>query len=819
MRHIKPLNEKKPKGAPEFHHSDAPDAEGRFKDLGIKDLAAWLIKTRKKDVKKISGSLTQQIVFNRGDDPKYAEKMEKVRKEVYKQLGRQDLIDKMDESLQEPLYNSFFLLEFQKWVYKNRAKINRMSKDEKIEYLEDNYIKKYGNKHLGSEDLSGVGSDIYHSLVLDNIIKESVNEAKMPKKYIGNDEIVYLKTKEDSRGAHYNLYYKGHDIDKGGHRFGSEKELEDFAANYILSNQLYRKLRYEDSIPLPESIDSYYLDNAKDSLEKKKVYQHLGVEYGQTRRGDKYVQINYIPVSRPQSQQPEWVKVFYDNDKDLKKISKELDMDLKESVLNEEDTWNDYPAAAKKNAQMAIDWKEKYGRDEVDAGTPVGWARAHQLAKGENLSTDTVKRMSAFNRHRKNSSIAPEHKATPWKDKGYVAWLIWGGDEGVDWAIEKSKEIDAMKESKQMKYIKPLYEAKRGAIHKAAKKGSYPVSIVVINSGMVVKQELVKTPAAVPAVFNELQKEYPNAVISIESSTGETLFSESVTEGIYAKESKIVPGEYIKTQYGYFYKRVEGKVGGQDAYVEIKKGKEGKRKTSIHDTVDFDIVDKSVALGESVTEGMSKSAIKKAIKVIDQQIEDEEGGDGEPLDNETLQALEQERERLLGMNERKLNEGYWSHYEYDKWTKENGKPKYPKWVKVTLKEIVKGGFMDPVYDAEHNYMVLWLASLETKRRSELYAYDNKGKKELGKVGYAMYQRFYNDLTSYNMFFMQGAMYALEVSKHIRDMEANGEPIEPAYYLMKEYFNNMDMDTKRSRVFNAAYEKLEKWMKDNNIKTL
>ena len=748
MRHIKPLNEKKPKGAPEFHHSDAPDAEGRFRDLGIKDLAAWLIKTRKKDVKKISGSLTQQVVFNRNDDPKYAEKMEKVRKEVYKQLGRQDLLDKMDESLQEPLYNSFFLLEFQKWVYKNRAKINRMSKDEKIEYLEDNYIKKYGKKHLGSEDLSGVGSDIYHSLVLDNIIKESVNEAKMPKKYIGNDEIVYLKTKEDSRGAHYNLYYKGHDIDKGGRRFGSEKELEDFASNYILSNQLYRKLRYEDSIPLPESIDKYYLDNAKDSLEKEKVYQHLGVEYGQTRRGDKYVQINYIPVSRPQSQQPEWVKVFYDNDKDLKKIGKELGMDLKESVLNEEDTWNDYPAAAKKNAQMAIDWKEKYGRDEVDAGTPVGWARAHQLAKGENLSTDTVKRMSAFNRHRKNSSIAPEHKATPWKDKGYVAWLIWGGDEGVDWAIEKSKEIDAMKESKQMKYIKPLHEAKRGTIHKAAKKGSYPVSIVVINSGMVVKQELVDTPAAVPAVFNGLQKEYPNAVISVESKTGEILFSESV-----------------------------------------------------------------------VTEGMSKSAIKKAIKVIDQQIEDEEGGDGEPLDNETLQALEQERERLLGMNERKLNEGYWSHYEYDKWTKENGKPKYPKWVKVTLKEIVKGGFMDPVYDAEHNYMVLWLASLETKRRSELYAYDKKGIKELGKVGYAMYQRFYNDLTSYNMFFMQGAMYALEVSKHIRDMEANGEAIEPAYYLMKEYFNNFGMDTKRSRVFNAAYEKLEKWMKDNNIKTL
>ena len=94
--------EKKPKGAPDFHHSDAPDAEGRFKDLSIKDLAAWLIKTRKKDVKKISGSLTQQIVFNRKSDPKYAEKMEKTRKEVYKQLGREDLLK---EALLEKGYN------------------------------------------------------------------------------------------------------------------------------------------------------------------------------------------------------------------------------------------------------------------------------------------------------------------------------------------------------------------------------------------------------------------------------------------------------------------------------------------------------------------------------------------------------------------------------------------------------------------------------------------------------------------------------------------------------------------------------------------
>lgn len=76
----------------EWNDSDAPDAEGRFKDLSPKDLAAWLIKTRKKDLRKITGSLNQQIGFNKNDDPKYVEKMEKTREEVYKQLDRKDLL-------------------------------------------------------------------------------------------------------------------------------------------------------------------------------------------------------------------------------------------------------------------------------------------------------------------------------------------------------------------------------------------------------------------------------------------------------------------------------------------------------------------------------------------------------------------------------------------------------------------------------------------------------------------------------------------------------------------------------------------------------
>jgi len=54
--------------------------------------------------------------------------------------------------------------------------------------------------------------------------------------------------------------------------------------------------------------------------------------------------------------------------------------------------------------------------------------------------------MAQFNRHRKNSTIAPEFKDEPWKDRGHVAWLIWGGTEGVDWAMETMDKIKAAEE-------------------------------------------------------------------------------------------------------------------------------------------------------------------------------------------------------------------------------------------------------------------------------------------------------------------------------------------------------------------------------------
>lgn len=103
--------------------------------------------------------------------------------------------------------------------------------------------------------------------------------------------------------------------------------------------------------------------------------------------------------------------------------------------------YDDYPQSASNNAKRMIEWRDKYGRDEVKGGTAIGWQRASSLSKREKLSAETVGRMAAFNRHKKNATVDPKYKDTPWKDNGYVAWNLWGGTSGVNWAIKKMESI------------------------------------------------------------------------------------------------------------------------------------------------------------------------------------------------------------------------------------------------------------------------------------------------------------------------------------------------------------------------------------------
>jgi hypothetical protein len=97
------------------------------------------------------------------------------------------------------------------------------------------------------------------------------------------------------------------------------------------------------------------------------------------------------------------------------------------------ETYNDYPQAATHNAKRARKWKEENGSD---CGTRVGWTRSAQLANRENISRDTIARMASFKRHQ-------QHKEVPYSEGcGGLMWDAWGGSSGINWAINKLKQID-----------------------------------------------------------------------------------------------------------------------------------------------------------------------------------------------------------------------------------------------------------------------------------------------------------------------------------------------------------------------------------------
>ena len=92
------------------------------------------------------------------------------------------------------------------------------------------------------------------------------------------------------------------------------------------------------------------------------------------------------------------------------------------------------PQAVRTAAQRAIEW--------IDAGmagggfTRTGRTRAGQLARGESVSIETLKRMkSFFSRHevdKRAVGFSRGEKGFP--SAGRVAWDAWGGDAGFAWA-------------------------------------------------------------------------------------------------------------------------------------------------------------------------------------------------------------------------------------------------------------------------------------------------------------------------------------------------------------------------------------------------
>jgi hypothetical protein len=95
-------------------------------------------------------------------------------------------------------------------------------------------------------------------------------------------------------------------------------------------------------------------------------------------------------------------------------------------------TWANYPEAVSNNAKRGIELNEKVGNK---CATQVGKVRAQQLAKGEGVSFDTVKRMYSY-----LSRAEEYYDESDTKACGTISYLLWAGKAGLRWAEKVMRE-------------------------------------------------------------------------------------------------------------------------------------------------------------------------------------------------------------------------------------------------------------------------------------------------------------------------------------------------------------------------------------------
>ena len=115
---------------------------------------------------------------------------------------------------------------------------------------------------------------------------------------------------------------------------------------------------------------------------------------------------------------------------------------LLKSETELEESYSDYPDGVKGNAKRALEYANTNGWGSC--GTPVGKQRANQLAKGEPISVDTIKRMYSFLSRHEGDLIS----STAYGDGcGKLMYDAWGGKAALGWSRNKLRTLGLLNES------------------------------------------------------------------------------------------------------------------------------------------------------------------------------------------------------------------------------------------------------------------------------------------------------------------------------------------------------------------------------------
>jgi len=136
-------------------------------------------------------------------------------------------------------------------------------------------------------------------------------------------------------------------------------------------------------------------------------------------------------------------------EKELDEMSEEDAQEFLEVLRNlifggeeiELESYADYGEGIKNNAKRGIELNEKNGNK---CATQTGKVRAQQLANGEAISVDTIKRMHSY-----LSRAETYYDESDTSKCGTISYLLWGGKAALGWSRNKLKELGLLEENEQ----------------------------------------------------------------------------------------------------------------------------------------------------------------------------------------------------------------------------------------------------------------------------------------------------------------------------------------------------------------------------------
>ena len=105
----------------------------------------------------------------------------------------------------------------------------------------------------------------------------------------------------------------------------------------------------------------------------------------------------------------------------------------------EMESYSDYGSGISNNAKRGIELNEKNGNK---CATQTGKVRAQQLANGEPISVETIKRMYSY-----LSRAETYYDESDTSACGTISYLLWGGKSALSWSRNKLRELGLLTET------------------------------------------------------------------------------------------------------------------------------------------------------------------------------------------------------------------------------------------------------------------------------------------------------------------------------------------------------------------------------------